>query len=71
MRLVLSETEIGVWLELEGETGEEWRRLDDLANAGIRTCGPGTDEVLLRLRALAAEIAPGFRHEWGGSSPPG
>jgi hypothetical protein len=68
MRLVLSEPETGVWLQLEGETSEEWQRLDELAYAGIRTCGPGTDDILARLRALAGEIAPGFRHVWEGAS---
>jgi hypothetical protein len=67
-RLVLSETDTGVWLQLEGETSEEWGRLDALAAAGIWTCGPGTDDVLARLRALAADIAPGFGHVWGGAS---
>lgn len=65
---MLSETDTGVWLKLEGETPEEWARLEALAASGIWTCRPGTDAVLLRLRALAGEIAPGFRHEWGGAS---
>jgi hypothetical protein len=68
MRLVLAETDTGVWLQLEGEPPEEWARLEALAASGIWTCGPGTDDVLFRLRALAGEIAPGFRHAWEGMS---
>lgn len=69
MRLVLSETDTGVWFQLEGETPAEWGRLDGLAASGIGTCGPGADTVLLRLRAPAGEIGPGFRHAWGGPEP--
>ena len=69
MRLVLSEPDTGVWLQLEGESAEEWGQLDQLATTGIRTCGPGTDAVLFRLRAIAGEVAPGFRHMWGGAEP--
>jgi hypothetical protein len=66
MRLVLSETDTGVWLQLEGESAEEWARLEARAASDIWTCGPGTDAVLIRLPAIAGEIAPGFRHAWGG-----
>jgi len=52
------------WLQLEVETSEEWQTLEGLAAS--RTCGPTTDDVLLRLRVLAADIAPGFRHAWEG-----
>lgn len=69
MRLVLSETDTGVWLQLESEMPEEWGHLEALAASGIWTCGPGTDDVLLRLRAIAGEIARGFRHAWVGPEP--
>jgi hypothetical protein len=38
MRLILSETDTGVWLQLEGESAEEWGRLDALA--AYRASGP-------------------------------
>jgi hypothetical protein len=60
----------GVWFQLEGETSPEWKRLESVATAEIRTCGPGTDAVLRWLRALAGEVGPGFgtvwRSEWPG-----
>jgi predicted small metal-binding protein len=62
MRLVLSEPDTGVWLQLEGESAGEWARLEALAASGISTCGPGTNNVLLRLRALAEE---GRGRIWG------
>lgn len=49
MHLVITEDDLGVGLQLEGENAAEWQSIDDLAASGIRTCGPGTDAVLVRL----------------------
>ena len=43
MRLVISETPSGPWVQLERESPAEWEALETLAAARGRTSGPGLD----------------------------
>jgi hypothetical protein len=43
------------WVQLMGDSPEDWRQLEALAAAGIRTCGPATALIELRRRAILRE----------------
>jgi hypothetical protein len=43
------------WLQLLGDSSENWGQLEALAAAGSRTCGPATALIELRLRASLRE----------------
>ena len=55
MQLIVTESEMGIWAQLEGETPSEWQALEDLAGQGERSSGPGP-EAVSRLPAVAARL---------------
>ncbi len=63
MRLVVTQELTGLWVQLEGETADEWHDLARLAASGERTGGRGITE-LVRLRELAARAGISVQVVW-------
>ena len=69
MRLVVTDSPLGPWHQLIGETPEEWKALEALAVAGQRTSGRGLDAEAA-LVALVAGLGMTLRVVRG-REPPG
>ena len=69
MRLIVTDTPLGPWHQLVGDTPDEWEALEALASGGQRTSGRGLDAEAA-LVALVAGLGVTLRVVRG-REPPG